>query len=91
MSWRYHRGIAHGAVVKCPIVSSDVVQRKTHKKTFMKDPIIGSSKKSATYICKMCPFATSVRSIFKKHMEYLHSSSCIDSFGSPLGLDKKKK
>ncbi|XP_068820815.1 zinc finger protein 644 isoform X2 [Capricornis sumatraensis] len=85
-----HRGIAHGAVVKCPIVSSDVVQRKTHKKTFMKDPIIGSSKKSATYICKMCPFTTSVRSIFKKHMEYLHSSSCIDSFGSPLGLDKRK-
>lgn len=56
----------------------------------MKDPIIGSSKKSATYICKMCPFTTSVRSIFKKHMEYLHSSSCIDSFGSPLGLDKRK-
>lgn len=38
----------------------------------------------------MCPFTTSVRSIFKKHMEYLHSSSCIDSFGSPLGLDKRK-
>lgn len=38
----------------------------------------------------MCPFTTSVKSIFKKHMEYLHSSSCIDSFGSPLGLDKRK-
>lgn len=23
-------------------------------------------------------------------MEYLHSSSCVDSFGSPLGLDKRK-
>nr|XP_015098917.1 zinc finger protein 644 isoform X2 [Vicugna pacos]XP_031536333.1 zinc finger protein 644 isoform X2 [Vicugna pacos]XP_031536334.1 zinc finger protein 644 isoform X2 [Vicugna pacos] len=85
-----HRGIAHGAVVKCPIVSSDVAQRKTQKKTFMKDPVTGSSKKSATYICKMCPFTASARSILKKHTEYLHSSSCVDSFGSPLGLDKRK-
>ncbi|XP_053511397.1 zinc finger protein 644 isoform X3 [Artibeus jamaicensis] len=85
-----HRGIAHGAVVKCPIVSSDVAQRKTQKKSFMKDSVTGSSKKSATYICKMCPFTTSARSILKKHMEYLHSSSCIDSFGSALGLGKKK-
>ncbi|XP_024421311.3 zinc finger protein 644 isoform X1 [Desmodus rotundus] len=85
-----HRGIAHGAVVKCPIVSSDVAQRKTQKKSFMKDSVTGSSKKSATYICKMCPFTTSARSILKKHMEYLHSSSCIDSFGSTLGLGKKK-
>ncbi|XP_060058028.1 zinc finger protein 644 isoform X3 [Erinaceus europaeus] len=85
-----HRGIAHGAVVKCPIVSSDIAQRKTQKKTFLKDSVIGSSKKSSTYICKMCPFTTSARSIFKKHMEYLHSSSCVDSFGSPLGLDKRK-
>nr|XP_026265761.1 zinc finger protein 644 isoform X2 [Urocitellus parryii] len=85
-----HRGIAHGAVVKCPIVNSDVAQRKTQKKTFMKDSVTGSSKKSSTYICKMCPFTTSARSILKKHMEYLHSSSSVDSFGSPLGLDKRK-
>ncbi|KAF6346074.1 zinc finger protein 644 [Rhinolophus ferrumequinum] len=85
-----HRGIAHGAVVKCPIVSSDVAQRKTQKKSFMKDSVIGSSKKSATYVCKMCPFTTSTRSILKKHTEYLHSSSCVDSFGRALGLGKRK-
>ncbi|XP_045147809.1 zinc finger protein 644 isoform X2 [Echinops telfairi] len=85
-----HRGIAHGAVVKCPIASSDIAQRKTQKKTFMKVSATGSSKKSATYICKMCPFTTSARSLLKKHMEYLHSSSCIDSFSNPLGLDKRK-
>ncbi|XP_069934173.1 zinc finger protein 644 isoform X4 [Oryctolagus cuniculus] len=85
-----HRGIAHGAVVKCPMVSSDIAQRKTQKKTFIKDSVIGSSKKSASYICKVCPFTTSARSILKKHMEYLHSSSCVDSFSSSLGLDKRK-
>ncbi|XP_014398082.1 PREDICTED: zinc finger protein 644 isoform X2 [Myotis brandtii] len=85
-----HRGIAHGAVVKCPIVSSNVAQRKTQKKSFMKDAVTGSSKKSATYVCKMCPFTTSARSILKKHMEYLHSSSCVDSFGRALGLSKRK-
>ncbi|XP_053447290.1 zinc finger protein 644 isoform X2 [Nycticebus coucang] len=85
-----HRGIAHGAVVKCPVVSSDIAQRKTQKKTFTKDSVVGSSKKSATYVCKMCPFTTSARSILKKHVEYLHSSSCVDSFGGPLGLDKRK-
>ncbi|XP_036300174.1 zinc finger protein 644 isoform X2 [Pipistrellus kuhlii] len=85
-----HRGIAHGAVVKCPIVSSDVAQRKTQKKSFMKDSVTGSSKKSAAYACKMCPFTTSARSILKKHMEYLHSSSCVDSFGRALGLGKRK-
>ncbi|XP_076403008.1 zinc finger protein 644 isoform X7 [Peromyscus maniculatus bairdii] len=84
-----HRGIAHGAAVKCPIVSSDVTQRKTQKKTLMKDSVTGSSKKSATYLCKMCPFTTSARSILKKHMEYLHSPSCVDSL-NPLGLDKRK-
>ncbi|XP_035304214.1 zinc finger protein 644 isoform X4 [Cricetulus griseus] len=85
-----HRGIAHGAAVKCPIVNSDATQRKTQKKTLMKDSVTGSSKKSATYLCKMCPFTTSARSILKKHMEYLHSPSCVDSFGNPLGLDKRK-
>nr|XP_034364308.1 zinc finger protein 644 isoform X3 [Arvicanthis niloticus] len=85
-----HRGTAHGAAVKCPVVTSEVTQRKTQKKTSMKDSVIGSSKKPATYLCKMCPFTTSGRSILKKHMEYLHSPSCGDSFGSPLGLDKRK-
>ncbi|XP_029333932.1 zinc finger protein 644 isoform X4 [Mus caroli] len=85
-----HRGIAHGAAVKCPVVSSEVTQRKTQKKTSVKDSVIGSSKKPATYLCKMCPFTTSARSILKKHMDYLHSSACADSFGNPLGLDKRK-
>lgn len=84
-----HRGTAHGAAVKCPVVSSEVSQRKTQKKT-VKDSVTGSSRKPAPYLCKMCPFTTSARSILKKHMEYLHSSPCMDSFGNPLGLDKRK-
>lgn len=85
-----HRGIAHGAVVKCSIIGSDMSQRKSQKKASMKDPYLGSSKKSATYMCKMCPFTTSSRSILKKHMEYLHPTSCIDPFRSHLRLEKRK-
>ncbi|XP_061235125.1 zinc finger protein 644 isoform X2 [Neopsephotus bourkii] len=85
-----HRGIAHGAVVKCSVIGSDMSQRKTQKKASLKDPYLGSSKKSSAYMCKMCPFSTSTRSILKKHMEYLHPASCIDSFGSHLRLDKRK-
>lgn len=85
-----HRGIAHGAAVKCPVVSSDATQRKTQKKALSKDSVTGSSKKSAAYLCKMCPFTTSARSVLKKHMECLHSPSCVDSFGHPLGLDRRK-
>ncbi|XP_065531433.1 zinc finger protein 644 isoform X2 [Lathamus discolor] len=85
-----HRGIAHGAVVKCSIIGSDMSQRKAQKKASLKDPYLGSSKKSSTYMCKMCPFSTSTRSILKKHMEYLHPASCIDPFGSHLRLDKRK-
>ncbi|XP_071421629.1 zinc finger protein 644 isoform X3 [Pithys albifrons albifrons] len=85
-----HRGIAHGAVVKCSIIGGDISQRKTQKKASLKDPYLGSSRKSSTYMCKMCPFATSARSILKKHMAYLHPASCIDPFGSRLRLEKRK-
>ncbi|XP_009079059.1 PREDICTED: zinc finger protein 644 isoform X2 [Acanthisitta chloris] len=85
-----HRGIAHGGVVKCSIIGSDMSQRKTQKKSSLKDPYLVSSRKSSTYMCKMCPFATSARSILKKHMAYLHPASCIDSFGSHLRLEKRK-
>ncbi|KAM6264070.1 zinc finger protein 644 isoform 5-T12 [Spheniscus humboldti] len=85
-----HRGIAHGAVVKCSIIGSDMSQRKTQKKASLKDPYLGSSKKSSTYMCKMCPFTTSARSILKKHVEYLHPASCIDPFGGHLRLEKRK-
>ncbi|NXI01059.1 ZN644 protein, partial [Pachycephala philippinensis] len=85
-----HRGIAHGAVVKCSIIGSDLSQRKSQKKSSLKDPYLGSSRKSSTYMCKLCPFATSARSILKKHMAYLHSASCIDPFGSHLRLEKRK-
>ncbi|XP_039238916.1 zinc finger protein 644 isoform X2 [Pipra filicauda] len=85
-----HRGIAHGAVVKCSIIGSDISQRKTQKKASLKDPYLGSSRKSSTYMCKMCPFATSARSILKKHMAYLHPASCMDPFGSHLRLQKRK-
>ncbi|KAM6414790.1 zinc finger protein 644 isoform 3-T4 [Rhynochetos jubatus] len=85
-----HRGIAHGAVVKCSIIGSDMSQRKTQKKASLKDPYLGSSRKSSMYMCKMCPFATSARSILKKHMGYLHPASCIGPFGSHLRLEKRK-
>ncbi|XP_068263068.1 zinc finger protein 644 isoform X2 [Nyctibius grandis] len=85
-----HRGIAHGALVKCSITGSDMSQRKTQKKASLKDPYLGSSKKSSTYMCKMCPFTTSARSVLKKHMEYLHPASRIDPFGSHLRLEKRK-
>ncbi|KAM4773749.1 zinc finger protein 644 isoform 4-T17 [Cyanocitta cristata] len=85
-----HRGIAHGAVVKCSIIGSDLSQRKTQKKASLKDPYLGSSRKSSTYMCKLCPFATATRSILKKHMAYLHSASCVDPFGSHLRLEKRK-
>ncbi|XP_074122368.1 zinc finger protein 644 isoform X1 [Sminthopsis crassicaudata] len=84
-----HRGIAHGAVVKCSMINSDLNQRKTQKKTSLKDPLTESSKKPATYMCKLCAFTTSARNILKKHMEYLHPSSCIDPFGRPIRLEKK--
>ncbi|OXB54774.1 hypothetical protein ASZ78_016132 [Callipepla squamata] len=85
-----HRGIAHGAVVKCSVIGSDISQRKSQKKASMKDPYLGSSKKSSMYMCKMCPFTTSARSVLKKHMEYLHPASCVDPFGSHLRLEKRK-
>ncbi|NWY96351.1 ZN644 protein, partial [Loxia curvirostra] len=85
-----HRGIAHGAVVKCSIIGSDLSQRKTQKKASLKNPFLGSSRKSSTYMCKLCPFATSARSVLKKHMAYLHSASCLDPFGSHLRLEKRK-
>ncbi|NXI33001.1 ZN644 protein, partial [Sterrhoptilus dennistouni] len=85
-----HRGIAHGAVVKCSIIGSDLSQRKAQKKASLKDPYLGSSGESFAYMCKLCPFGTSARSVLKKHMAYLHSASCIDPFGSHLRLEKRK-
>ncbi|XP_028588658.2 zinc finger protein 644 isoform X3 [Podarcis muralis] len=85
-----HRGIAHGAVVKCSMITADIAQRKSQKKALAKDSFMESSKKPADYMCKMCPFTTSARSILKKHMEYLHPTSCIDPFGSRLRLEKRK-
>ncbi|XP_048352058.1 zinc finger protein 644 isoform X2 [Sphaerodactylus townsendi] len=85
-----HRGISHGAVVKCSMITTDLSQSKLQKKTLVKDSYMESSKKSDDYLCKLCPFATSARSILKKHMEYLHPASCIDPFGNPLRLEKRK-
>nr|XP_020650215.1 zinc finger protein 644 isoform X3 [Pogona vitticeps] len=85
-----HRGIAHGAVVKCSMITTDLSQRKTQKKALVKDSYMESSKRSADYMCKLCPFTTSARSILKKHMEYLHPASCIDPFGSRFRLEKRK-
>lgn len=85
-----HRGIAHGAVVKCSMITADLSQRKVQKKALVKDSYMESPKKSVDYMCKLCPFATSARSILKKHVEYLHPASCIDPFGSRFRLEKRK-
>ncbi|XP_042317725.1 zinc finger protein 644 isoform X4 [Sceloporus undulatus] len=85
-----HRGIAHAAVVKCSLISTDMSQRKMQKKALVKNSYMESVKKSVDYMCKLCPFTTSARSILKKHMEYLHPASCIDPFGSRLRLEKRK-
>lgn len=85
-----HRGIAHGAMVKCSMIATDLSQRKTHKKALVKDSYMESSKRSGDYMCKLCRFTTSARSILKKHMEYLHPASCADPFGSRLRLEKRK-
>uniref|UniRef100_F7ES36 Zinc finger protein 644 n=2 Tax=Xenopus tropicalis TaxID=8364 RepID=F7ES36_XENTR len=79
-----HRSAAHGAVVKCPSLTSDIPQRKGIKKASLKNSLFLSSKKSATYICKMCPFAASTRNNLKKHIEYVHQSSSPDHFNGSL-------
>ncbi|KAM4640805.1 zinc finger protein 644 isoform 2-T3 [Discoglossus pictus] len=83
-----HRGIAHGAVVKCSILTTGVSQRKAQKKT-LKDPFFVSPKKSTSYMCKMCPFTTPVRNILRKHIEYLHPPSSMDQFNGPLVLKQE--
>ncbi|KAM8930983.1 zinc finger protein 644 isoform 2-T2 [Pelodytes ibericus] len=84
-----HKGIAHGAVVKCSILTSDLSQRKVPKKTSLKNSVFPSSKKTATFVCKMCPFTTSTRNVLRKHMEYLHPSSSMDQFNGPLLLKRE--
>ncbi|KAG8555737.1 hypothetical protein GDO81_017793 [Engystomops pustulosus] len=78
-----HRGIAHGAVVKCSVLNAERPPRKYQKKT-LKNSYYLSSKKPATYMCKMCPFTTYARNILKKHIEYTHSASSMDQFNGPV-------
>ncbi|XP_055467542.1 zinc finger protein 644 isoform X1 [Psammomys obesus] len=84
-----HRAVAHGAAVKCAVVMSDAAHRKAQKKTSAKESVT-AARKPAAYLCKLCPFSASTRSVLKKHVQYLHSPACVDSFGNPLGLDKRK-
>ncbi|KAM4721809.1 zinc finger protein 644 [Rhinophrynus dorsalis] len=84
-----HRGIAHGTEEKASIQASDISQRKGQKKNSLKNSFFLSSKKSSTYICKLCPFTTSAKNILRKHMEYLHSTSSTNQFNSPLLLKKE--
>ncbi|XP_075038498.1 zinc finger protein 644 isoform X2 [Mixophyes fleayi] len=83
-----HKGIAHGAVVKCSVLTSDLSQRKYQKKS-LKTSFFLSSKKPATFICKMCPFTTSTRNILRKHIEYVHPSSSMNQFNGPLILKQE--
>ncbi|KAM5147774.1 zinc finger protein 644 isoform 1-T2 [Mantella aurantiaca] len=83
-----HRGIAHGAVVKCSILTSDVPQRKYQKKT-LKNSYFVSSKKPTSFICKMCSFTAPTRYILKKHIEYVHPSSSLDQFNGPLVIKQE--
>ncbi|XP_053568678.1 zinc finger protein 644 isoform X1 [Bombina bombina] len=79
-----HRGIAHGA--KRSVLTAEVSHRTVQKKTSLKEPFFLSSKKSTSYMCKMCPFTTPVRNILRKHIEYLHPSTSVDRFNWPLVL-----
>ncbi|XP_053549102.1 zinc finger protein 644 [Bombina bombina] len=79
-----HRGIAHGA--KRSVLTAEVSHRTVQKKTSLKEPFFLSSKKSTSYMCKMCPFTTPVRNILRKHIEYLHPSTSVDRFNGPLVL-----
>lgn len=83
-----HRGIAHGAVVKCSVLTSDLPQRKYQKKT-LKNSYFLSSKKPTTFICKMCSFTAPTRYILKKHIEYVHPSSTLDQFNGPLVIKQE--
>ncbi|XP_029473710.1 zinc finger protein 644 isoform X2 [Rhinatrema bivittatum] len=85
-----HRSISHGAVVKCSILKSEMSHRKAQKKTSVKDPFLVTSKKSDGYMCKICPFTTSARSILKKHMEYLHPASCIKQYSDQFMVEKRE-
>lgn len=86
-----HRGIAHGAVVKCSVLNADLPQRKYQKKTLKNSSsYFLSSKKPTTYICKMCPFTTYARNILKKHVEYAHSSSSMDQFNGPVVVKQER-
>ncbi|OCT82865.1 hypothetical protein XELAEV_18025400mg [Xenopus laevis] len=82
-----HRSAAHGAVVKCASLTSDIPQRKGIKKASLKNSLFLSSKKSANYMCKLCPFTTSTRNILRKHIEYVHQSSSPDRFNGSLLQD----
>ncbi|XP_056379155.1 zinc finger protein 644 isoform X2 [Hyla sarda] len=84
-----HRGIAHGAVVKCSVLNADLPQRKYQKKT-AKNSCFLSSKKPTTYICKMCPFTTYARNILKKHIDYAHSSPSMDQFNGPVIVKQER-
>ncbi|KAM3915426.1 zinc finger protein 644 isoform 2-T3 [Leptodactylus fuscus] len=84
-----HRGIAHGAVVKCSVLNADLPPRKYQKKT-LKNSYYLSSKKPTTYICKMCPFTTYARNILKKHIEYSHSPSSMDQFNGPVVVKQER-
>ncbi|XP_072276005.1 zinc finger protein 644 isoform X2 [Pyxicephalus adspersus] len=83
-----HRGIAHGAVVKCSVLTSDLPQRKYQKKT-LKNSYFLSSKKPTPFNCKICPFTAPTRYILKKHMEYVHPSSSLDQFNGPIVIKQE--
>ncbi|XP_044157285.1 zinc finger protein 644-like isoform X1 [Bufo gargarizans] len=84
-----HRGIVHGAVVKCSVLNANLPQRKYQKKT-LKNSYFLSSKKPTTYICKMCPFTTYARNILRKHIDYAHSSSSLDQFNGPVVVKQER-
>ncbi|XP_068095925.1 zinc finger protein 644 [Hyperolius riggenbachi] len=84
-----HRSIAHGAVVKCSVLTSDLPQRKYQKKT-LKNSYFLSSKKPSSFICKMCPFTAPTRYILKKHIEYVHPSASLDQFNGPIVIKQER-
>ncbi|XP_064416137.1 zinc finger protein 644 isoform X2 [Latimeria chalumnae] len=85
-----HRGSMHGAIMKS-LISSEASHRKFLKKTCTRESLLGPSRKSAVYMCSICPFTTCARNILKKHVEYLHQLPFPDRLeGKPM-MEKTEK
>ncbi|XP_069088435.1 zinc finger protein 644 isoform X2 [Pleurodeles waltl] len=86
----YHRSIVHGTSVHSSVLSNELSQRKTQKNVLEKSTFLLPSKTTPAFMCRLCPFTTSARSILKKHMEYLHPASSMDQFNNHVIIENRE-